>query len=200
MISPGEGKAWEILRGLDPSIICRSASVSFDGKGGYYILKSFCTDFFVNPREKIIRSSTLSGEIIIKRYDYFFIHSCLWYLINAKDISLTGKLIKPSNLKGGDLFFRGSHILPLGSVARRYGNDKEAFIKRGKELCAEAVNYGDVSIKLLPMPRIPVTVILWLKDEEFPPRADLLLDSTCELQLPLDIIWSIAMMSVLVMI
>src|SRR4030065_151174 len=126
MISPGEGKAWEILRGLDPSIICRSASVSFDGKGG-------------------------------------------------------------------DLFLRGSHILPLGRVARRYGNDKEAFIKRGKELCAEAVNYGDVSIKLLPMPRIPVTVILWLKDEEFPPRADLLLDSTCELQLPLDIIWSIAM-------
>jgi hypothetical protein len=49
------------------------------------------------------------------------------------------------------------------------------------------------------MPRIPVTLILWLKDEEFHPRADLLLDSTCELQLPLDIIWSIAMMSVLVM-
>jgi hypothetical protein len=54
------------------------------------------------------------------------------------------------------------------------------------------------SLKLLPMPRIPVAIILWLEDEEFPPRAVLLLDSTCELQLPLDIIWSIAMMSVLV--
>lgn len=120
-------------------------------------------------------------------------------MINAKDIPHTGRLIKLNNIKGGEMFFRGSHVLPLESVAKRYEDDKESFIKRGIELCAEVLNYGDASIKLLPMPRIPVTLILWFKDEEFPPRADLLLDSTCELQLPLDIIWSIAMMSVLVM-
>jgi len=49
------------------------------------------------------------------------------------------------------------------------------------------------------MPRIPVILVLWLADDEFQPRADLLLDSTCEIQLPLDIIWSMAMLSVLVM-
>jgi hypothetical protein len=43
-------------------------------------------------------------------------------------------------------------------------------------------------------------VILWLADEEFPPRIDILFDSTCELQLPLDIIWSIAMMSLLMLL
>ena len=199
MISPGEEKAWEILRGLDPSVVCRNASVAFDEKGGYYILKSFCTDFSVSPEEMVIKSLTSIGETIITKYSYFFIHSCLWYMINAKDIPHTGRLIKPNNIKGGEMFFRGSHALPLESMAKRYEDDKESFIKRGIELCAEVLNYGDASIKLLPMPRIPVTLILWLKDEEFPPRADLLLDSTCELQLPLDIIWSIAMMSVLVM-
>jgi len=199
MISSGEEKAWEILRGLDPSDVCRNSSVSFDEKDRHYILSSFCIDFSIRPEERIIKSLTPQGEIIIKKYGYFFIHSCLWYLINARDIPPTGRLIKPENIKGGETFFRGSHVLPLDSVAKRYGDDKEAFIKRGKELCAEVVNYGDVSVKLLPMPRIPVTLILWLKNEEFPPRADLLLDSTCELQLPLDIIWSIAMMSVLVM-
>jgi hypothetical protein len=55
-------------------------------------------------------------------------------------------------------------------------------------------------LKLLPFPRIPVFLILWLKDEEYPPRADLLFDSTCEAQAPLDIIWSIAMVSLLVML
>lgn len=199
MTSSGEEKAWEILRGLDPSVVCRNASVAFDEKGGYYILKSFCTDFSVSPEERIIKSLAPLGETIIKKYAYFFNHSCLWYLINAKDIPPTGRLLKPVNIKGGEMFFRGSHALPLESMAKRYEDDKEAFIKRGIELCAEVLNYGDASIKLLPMPRIPVTLILWLKDEEFPPRADLLLDSTCELQLPLDIIWSIAMMSVLVM-
>jgi hypothetical protein len=50
------------------------------------------------------------------------------------------------------------------------------------------------------MPRIPVTLILWLSDKEFPAQADFLFNSTCEIQLPLDILWSIAMMSVLVML
>jgi len=200
MISSGEEKAWEILKGLDPSDVCRNASVSFDEKGRHYILRSFCIDFSVRPEERIIKSLTPQGEIIIKKYGYFFIHSSLWYLINAKDIPLTGKLIKPDNLKGGDSFFRGSHVLPLNSIAKRYGDDKEAFIKMGNELCADVLNYGDASIKLLPFPRIPTIIILWLKDEEFPPRADLLLDSSSEMQLPLDIIWSSAMMSVLVML
>jgi hypothetical protein len=199
MTSSGEEKAWEILRGLDPSVVCRNASVAFDEKGGYYILRSFCTDFSISPEERVIRSLTPIGETIITKYSYFFIHSCLWYLINVKDISLSGKLIKPNNIKGGEMFFRGSHALPLDNVAKIYGDDKEAFIEKGVELCAEVLNYGDASINLLPVPRIPVILILWLKDEEFPSRADLLLDSTCELQLPLDIIWSIAMMSVLVM-
>jgi hypothetical protein len=200
MISSGEEKAWRILRGLDPFDVCRNASVVFDEKNRYYILRSFCIDFSVIPEEKIIKGATHQGETIIKKYSYFFIHSCLWYLINAKDIPLTGRLIKPVNIKGGEMFFRGSHVLPLDNMAKKYGDDKEAFIKKGEELCAEVLDYGDASLKILPMPRIPVTLILWLKDEEFPPRADLLLDSTYELQLPLDILWSIAMLSILVMI
>jgi len=200
MIYPGEEKAWEILRGLDHSNVCKNASVIFDEKYGYYVLRSFCTDFYIHPEERVIKSTIPQGETVIQRYGYFFIHSCLWYLINAKDIPLTGRLIKPENIRGGGLFFRGSHVLPLDKLAKRYGDEKEDFMKRGKELCAEVLHYGDTSLKLLPMPRIPVTLILWLKDEEFPPRAHLLLDSTCELQVSLDIIWSIAMMSVLVMI
>jgi hypothetical protein len=61
------------------------------------------------------------------------------------------------------------------------------------------LSYGDAAVKLLPMPRIPVIFILWIGDDEFPPRADLLMDSTAPLHLPIDIIWSVAMLSTLVM-
>lgn len=199
MTSSGEEKAWEILKGLDPLVVCRNASVAFNETSGHYVLKSFCTDYYVNPDEKLITSPIPSGVTVIKRYGYFFIHSCLWYLIHAKDIPFTERLIKPVNIKGGEMFFRGSHVLPLDNLSKRYGDNREAFIHGGKELCGEVLNFGDASVKLLPMPRIPVTIILWLQDEEFPPRTGLLLDSSCEIQLPLDIIWSIAMMSILVM-
>jgi hypothetical protein len=199
MTSPGEEKAWDMIASRDHSVTGRNASVLFDEKRGCYVMRSFCTDVYIHPQERTIKSSTPEGEIIIGRYGYFFVHSCLWYLIHAKDIPLTGRLIKPVNLKGGEIFFRGSHALPLEGVARKYGHDREAFIRKGKELCGELLEYGDVSLGFLPLPRVPVTVILWVGDEEFPPGADLLFDSSCEMHLPLDIIWSIAMTTLLVM-
>ena len=200
MESPGVEKAWAVLKELDPAVVCKNASVTYSDKIRSYTLRSLCTDFSINAHERSIKSSTSQGEALISRYGYFFIHSCLWYLIHAKDIPLTGRLIKPANIKGGELFFRGSHVLPLETIAGKYGNDREAFIQRGSEICAEVSTYGDASLQLLPMPRIPVLLILWLNDEEFPPRADLLFDSSCELHLPLDILWSIAMFSLLAML
>jgi hypothetical protein len=199
MLSSGEEKAWDMLSKLDPPAVCRNTFARFDLSRGYYLIRSFCNDFCVIPAQKLMKSNSSEGETILKKYGYFFSHSCLWYLVHAKDLPLSGRLIKPSDIKGGGMFFRGSHVLPLDNLAKKYGDDKQAFLQRGKDLCAKVQHYGDASIQLLPLPRIPVTIILWGKDDEFPARADLLFDSTCELQLPLDIIWSIAMLSVLVM-
>lgn len=93
-------------------------------------------------------------------------------------------------------------MLPVELIAEKYGNNGniQEFIRRGKELGGEQFSFGDASVQLLPFPRIPVVLILWKKDEEFQARANLLLDSTCELQLPVDIIWSTAMMSLLIML
>lgn len=198
-MSTGEEKAWEDLNSLNPSDVCRKARVFYDREDSY-ILKSFGMDFSVHPAKRDIKNIQPEGEIILKKYSYFFNLSALCYLINAKDIPLSGKLVKPAGLKGGEIFFRGSHVLPLDKIAERYGNDRTGFIEKGKNLNGNIMNYGDASVELLPLPRIPVTLILWLSDDEFPARADLLFDSTCEQHLPLDIIWSIAMMSVLVML
>ena len=194
----GEEKAWEDLNSLNPSDVCRKARVFYD-KENSYILKSLGMDFSVHPGKRDIKNIQPEGEIILKKYSYFFNLSALCCLINAKDIPLSGKLVKPAGLKGGEIFFRGSHVLPLEKIAEKYGNDKAGFIEKGKNLNGNIMNYGDASVELLPLPRIPVTLILWLSDDEFPARADLLLDSTCEQHLPLDVIWSVAMMSVLVM-
>jgi hypothetical protein len=194
-MSTGEEKAWEDLNNLNPSDVCRKAGVTYDNDS--YILRSLGMDFSVHHGKREIKNIQPEGEIILKKYGYFFNLSALCYLISSIDIPLSGKLVKPAGLKGGEIFFRGSHVLPLEKIAEKYGNDKAGFIEKGKNLNGILMNYGDASVELLPLPRIPVTLILWLSDDEFPSRADLLLDSTCEQHLPLDIIWSIAMMSVL---
>ncbi len=199
MTSPGEAKAWQMLESLDPPTVCRNAAVLFDDTTSIYTLTSFCGDVSVSPGEREIIPRSPSGAVMLGKYGYFFVHACLWYLVSAKDIPCSGRHVKPQDISGGNIFFSGSHILPLASIEKKYGGNKKAFIAKGKQLCAEFLSYGDAAVKLLPMPRIPVIFILWLGDDEFPPRADMLVDSTAELHLPIDIIWSVAMLSTLMM-
>ncbi|MCL4491807.1 MAG: DUF3786 domain-containing protein [Nitrospirae bacterium] len=195
----GEEKAWEILSGLSPAAVCRESGLLFDESSGLYIMRSFSMDFSISPRDRTISGNAPESPVLLNRLGYFFKLSVPWYAISAKDIPLTGKLVKPVGLKGGQLFFRGTHVLPLDRLALKYGNDVDGFIKRAGDFGGEAIDYGDASFRFHPLPRVPLVLILWAADEEFPARADILFDSTCEFHLPLDIIWSVAMMSILIM-
>lgn len=199
-MSAGEEKAWKMLSELSPADVCKNADVILDEVSGFYVLKSFGMDFHVFPQDKKITSEAPQSALLLTRLSYFFRLSVPWYLISAKEIALTGKLVKSTNLKGGQLFFRGTHVLPLDKLAGKYGHDKCGFMGKGMTLGGEAADYGDASFRFYPLPRMPVILILWTADDEFPPRVDILFDSTCELHLPLDIIWSVAMMSVLIML
>lgn len=198
----GEEKAWKTLLDLKIEDVSKRADVTYNENEASYILRSFGMDFSVCLPEKEIKviesKESLTGWGR-RPLSYFISHSFLWYLINAKDIPLSGRLIRTEDVRGGQHFFRGTHLIPLERLAEKYKNSKQGFIERGSPLGARILDMADASIELLPLPKVPVTLILWMEDEEFPARADLLFDSTCEIHLPLDIIWSVAMMSVLVM-
>ncbi len=196
----GEEKGWDVLAGLDPEKVCQEALVTCNRNNGIYTLKSFGMDLCISPKEKNILSNAPDSDMLLNDLNLYSILSFLWYLANAKGIPFSGKLVRPENLKGGGLFSKGTHVLPLERISKKYNKNIEGFHLRGRELCCEQLEYGDASIKLLPLPRIPVTLIFWKGDKEFPPRTDLLFDSTSEFQVPIDILWSIAMMSVLIML
>lgn len=197
-IISGEDKAWELLAGLLPDDVCRRTGAEYNDHKGIYTLVSFGTLFSVDPKKKVIMNLEPEGEIFLTRLRYFFVLSLLWYMVKASDAMPCGKLIKPSGMSGGDIFFRGSHVLPLESIAKKYAHDRRAFRERGLLHGGRAVEYGDVAIELSAFAKIPITVIFWLADEEWDARADLLFDSTALNHLPIDVLWSIAMMSVLI--
>jgi len=196
----GEEKAWETISNLDPSDVCKRANVLYDRDTASYLLKSFGFDFSITPLKREIKNLSEKGEFFTKKLAYFFRPSVISYLANAKEIPLSERLKKPENTRGGEFFFQGSHMLPLNMVAEKYGSNREGFLEKGKELSGKILDFEDVSFELLPLPRIPVTLILWLSDEEFPARTDIFFDSTCDIHVPLDIIWSIAMISILVVL
>lgn len=193
----GEDQMWSTLTGLSPEEVCRKTDAVFDPVSGLYRLRSLGKDFSVSPRDRKILFDSEADELFFKKVAYFFRLSVAGYLTVSKDIGPTGRLVNPVNMKSGQLFFRGSHVLPLDKVAEKYGTDKEGFLQKGLTFGGGLSGYGDASVEFFPLPRVPAVIVLWVADEEFSSRAELLFDSSIELQLPIDVIWSVAMMSVI---
>lgn len=189
-----------MLAGMEPAEVERNASVCYERETSCYVIESLGMRFSISPAERAIRGVGPEAEAVRERYAYFLNLSLLHYLAGARDIGLSGRLLRPENLKGGHHFFRGTHELPLKGLAGKYGADGEAFLQRARRLGGKALGFGDASAELYPLPRVPVALILWFGDEEFPARADLLFDSSVEFHVPLDIAWSVAMLSTLLML
>jgi len=196
----GEEQAWEILAQSGAQDVCRRTKTDFDELAGHYILPLFNERVFVSPKEKKIRSDSWVADFVLNELPHYSRLAALWYLIQAKDIPLSGNLISPRELNGGLIFAQGAHVLPLDKMVERYGSNLDGFLQGGIMLGGEQLNYGDSSIMLFPFPRVPIVLLMWKDDEEFPARSDVLFDSTCSVHLPTDIAWSTAMMSILVML
>ena len=196
----GDQLAWALLAENDPGTLCQQADVHYDFMANKFIMRSFGQEIVVDASNFSISSPTPLGEKLLHRLGYFFDLACLWYLGKAKNRPLSGKLVSPASLSGGEIFQKGTHVLPLDKIASRYGNDLDGFYKKGLELGGLQLEHGDASLLLHPFPRVPVTMILWAPDDEFPARADMFFDATCEQHLPTDVIWSTSMTTVLSML
>lgn len=200
MAWPGETEAWDILSGLNPEDVMVNAKALFNSRDSTYELTCLGQDISISLMDRNVYGATALGKLLINELSDYSRLSILKYLIHSTDLPPSGQLMRPSDLPGGDIFIRGTHVLPLDKVAECFENNINEFIGIGKSLGGTQLDYGDMSIKMLPLPRVPVIIIVWSGDEEFPSKASLLIDSSCISQIPTDIIWSTAMMTIKMMI
>lgn len=201
-IEHGEEKAWNLICGLSRDDIAKRCAAVWDDNAEAFVLHSFGVDFHVNPCDMRISCPSERGDLFLGKLKDFFRLSILWYMTNAKDIPPTNRLVRPWDVKGGHRFTAGTHVLPVDTIASKFRRDKEEFIDKGLAYGAEVVaGAGDACLRFYPLPRVPVTMTLWLEDDEFPARVDLFFDSTCAFHLVLsDVVWAVAMMTCVVMI
>jgi len=199
-MNAGEQYAWATLRALASEDVCARTGATFDGDTGSYGLDLFNQHVNVSLGSSMMSSPTQEGTHLVTALSYFSVLSVLSFLINGKPVPPSGRLVKPGQISGLDAMVRGSHTLPLPKLSARYAADLEGFLKRGQTYGGIPQAYGDASILLHPFKVVPVVLILWAGDDEFPARSDLLLDETCPSQLPADILWCIMMLTVLEML
>jgi hypothetical protein len=193
-----EEHGWELLEARDPQEVCERAGVSYSAEEGYSLLV-FGSSVKVVPGARTIVGSSAESQLVLAKTAYFTRLSILHYLLSVKRLEPSGRLVGPLELKAGQFFADGSHRLPLDKVAVRFSDDPDGFAQQARRFGGQERSHGDVAMELRPFPRLPVTLVFWRQDEEFPARAYLLFDDTCEQQLPVDILWSVAMACSIVM-
>jgi hypothetical protein len=196
MLWPGEKEAWDTLLSLDQKDVEGRAHAVFSPGTSTFKLICLGQEILVSLLDQEISSLSSPGAFLVSDLGQYSQLSILRYLTHAKNQPLSDKLVKPSDLPGGDFFVKGSHVLPVEKIISRFENDLSGFLKTGEALGGIRQDYGDASVKLFPFPSVPVYIILWAGDDEFPAQAYLLFDSSCSAHMATDVLWSTAMMTI----
>jgi hypothetical protein len=180
---------WVKLARLNPETVCSRTMADYQLKQRGYTLPILNQDYLVLPYQMEIKGFIQGGRPIGKDLTREFSLMVLFYLLNAKNIPLARTWISEKDLTGGEAFFRGPHALSVDLIEKKYGDNPDGFIEAGRLLGGTPVRFGDKSIAIDVFPRIPIIYILWIGDEEFPPRAGVLFDASIESHFTLDMIW-----------
>ena len=177
---------WVQLERENPDAICHRALVGYNRERGFLLPFLSQTFGILAGKRQIVALEVSTPQVI--SFELALI--ILTYLLKATPIPLSGKTVNEKQIPGGEAFFRGPHLLPTKPMEGLFGKDKEAFLRAGKKLKGDVSQAGDACICLPVFPRVPMTLILWERDDEFPARITVTFDSTVSSHLPLDIIWS----------
>ena len=104
----------------------------------------------------------------------------LRFLVNGQGIKPTGKDVTYKDIPGGLVYYPNFSKRTIERLAKSYGNDLEKFESDMDSIGAVKVLQGDKAYKFPFMNETYMTFIIWEKDEEFPPAANILFDQNIQ--------------------
>ena len=188
MTYPVDPIYFEALAGKNPADVCRRAQCSYDAEKRCYTLAVWGDAYAIYPHESKIERLSQKIQQPDEYVNLFITH----YLLEGKEKEPCNQWISEKDIPGGDTFFRGPHEIPAKLIAQRYGDKIEAFRTRCEQLDGVSVDMADAAYVFIITPRIPVAVLFWEGDEEFPTESKLLFDESITKHLAPDIIFALA--------
>ena len=110
----------------------------------------------------------------------------LYYFVTADGAPLGGQWISFAELPDGRFYNQAFQGYSGQELARCYANDLPGFVLAAQSLGGERQPLGDASFSFLALPRVPVLVVYWQGDEDFPASCQVLFDSSASHYLPSD--------------
>ncbi|GAB6154483.1 DUF3786 domain-containing protein [Desulfosporosinus burensis] len=131
------------------------------------------------PSGNFLPSQASDGELPIAT-QILILH----YVTSRSESLEVGTLISYKEFPGGAMYikpFTGRAIDPL---VRTFGSNPDRLLEVASRLGGHSNGLGDVGVTYRVFPRIPVSLILWRADDEFPASGNILFDASAPSILP----------------
>ena len=172
-------KAIAKLSQADPKNICLNSAVIFNREQNSFILPYLNKKYLVNHRNGEVKS-VVDGRGVSIQMQILFLH----YLSQAQGSELQEKWITFKELPGGQIYVEPYQNRTIRPLLKYFGEKPEKFAELAIELGGKASSFGDISMIMRPLPRVPIMFVLWEGDEEFPASANILYDAVAPDYLP----------------
>ena len=179
---------FEELAEEKPQDICRRALCDYNKARMTYLLSVWGDDFIIDPIEKSI--TNVSGNNNSHEYFDLFI---IYYLLKSKEIETCNEWISEKDIPGGTTFFRGPHEIPTNLISTKFNENINDFHLICKQLEGIQLKKADAAYYFKITPRIPVIVLFWDGDEDFPPETKIMYDKSISEHLTPDIVFTMAL-------
>ena len=188
MINVVDKKYFYELAEQDPSKICKRVACKYDHIDKVYKMIFWGNKYSIDPTGKKIKCITNNIQNTHEYFQIFIIH----YLLMKDDIKVCNEWISEKDIPGGTTFFRGPHEIPTYLISLRFNNNINEFKERCEQLHGIPLNMADAAYSFKITPRIPVAVLYWRGDDDFPAESKILYDRTIAEHLASDILYALA--------
>ena len=108
----------------------------------------------------------------------------LHYVTQAKGTPLSGQLISFKELPEGTGYFPTFYQRAIKPLTTFFGDEPERLLEMAELVGGRRADFGDVSVTVDALSMVPLTLVLWKGDAEFPPEGTIMFDRTITDYLP----------------
>jgi hypothetical protein len=175
-------KAAALLTGRTPEVDAETAGVPYTDLGegrGRFDIPLLDRTYEVSWPDLAVREKGGGAEP-----SYVVQILLLHYLVTSDGIAPRGQWISFRDVPDGRIYYPAFRGGSEERLLERFGNDVAAFRTAAEALGGRPLPLADHAYALDVLPRLPMAVLLWEGDDEFPPEVHVLLDSTAPNYLP----------------
>ena len=174
-------KARRDLGSLDPEAVAYRADARYDARK-----KTLALRFLGVAHEVGVGDGTVRAVDIEEQPDIVTQLLVLHYLTTADGSPMADQWVSFREIPGALTYYPAFAGRTSARLIRAFGHDLSAFVGAAEALDGERLTFGDASYMFRLLPRLRMTVILHLGDEEFAPEVTVLFDGAAWCYLPIE--------------